>query len=80
MHKKIKEDSACAEAMHKTLMDNLKEELCRVTHNSKDECYLEVEDTMKNIELEFYVDVREDGFEGREKIAETKEIVEVVNA
>ena len=50
MRKKLKEDRVCAEAMHDVLVDNLKDDLCRVTHNSKDEVYLAVEDTMKNIE------------------------------
>ena len=46
--------------------------------NSKDENYFEVEDVMKNIKKEFYLDVREECFEGREKIVKAKEIVEVM--
>ena len=46
-NKKLKEDSVCAEAMHEMSVDNLKDELCRVTRNSKDESCLEVEDTIK---------------------------------
>ena len=60
----IKEDSVYTEVMCETLVDNLKDEICRVTHNSRDENYLEVEDVKKNIEKEFYLDVREEYFEG----------------
>ena len=41
------------EVTYEMLVDELKEELCRVTHNSQDECCLEVEDAKKQIEEEF---------------------------
>ena len=78
MCENLKEDIVCAKSMRETLVDNLKDELCRTTHNSKDECHLELEDIMKNVEKENYWDVREGCFERREKIVEAKEIVEVV--
>ena len=53
MHEKLKEDSFCTEVMHETLVDNLKDEICRATFNSKDECCLEVGDAMKIIEKRF---------------------------
>ena len=49
-HEEIKEDSVCTEVTCKMLVDNLKDELCRITCNSRDENCLEVEDTKKNIE------------------------------
>ena len=42
---KSQENSACMEAMREALVNKLKDELCRATRNSKDECCLEVEDT-----------------------------------
>ena len=53
MCEKLKEDSICTEAIHEVLVENLKDELCRVVRNSKDECCLEAEDTKKTIEKTF---------------------------
>ena len=74
MYEKLQEDSAYTEVTHETLVDNLKDELCRVTCNSQDEHYLEVEDVKKNIDKEFYLDVKEEHFEGREKISEREDV------
>ena len=78
MHEKLKEDSTHSEVMCETLVEKLKDEFCRAMCNSKDEHYSEFEDTMKNIEKEFYLDVREEYFEGLEQIVEAKEIIEVM--
>ena len=72
MYEKLKEDSVYTKVMCETLVDNLKDEICRVMCNSKNDYYLKVEDIMKNIEKEFYLDVREENFEGREKIVKAK--------
>ena len=78
MCENLQKDSIYTEVRHETLLENLKDELFRVMHDNEDEDCLEVEDTMKNIEKEFYLDVREEYFEGRKKIVEAKEIVEVM--
>ena len=65
--------------MHEELIDNLKDELCRVTCNSQDECYLEVDGTKNKIDKEFYLDIREEFFEGREKNVGVKEIEAVMS-
>ena len=62
MHEKLKVDSTHTEVTCKKLVNNLKDELFRVTHNSEDECCLEVEDANKNTEKEFCLDVREGHF------------------
>ena len=64
MHEKLKEDSIYAEETCEVLVENLKDEHCRATHNRKDGHCLEVEDSMKNVEKEFYFDVREENFKG----------------
>ena len=63
MCEKSQEDSVCTEVIHEVLVDNLKDELCRATRNSQDECCLEVEDTKNKIDKEFYLDIREECFE-----------------
>ena len=55
MHEKLQEDSVHTEVMHETLVDNLKDDLCRATRNSQDEHCLEVEDTKKNIDTFFWI-------------------------
>ena len=54
------------------LVEDLKDELCRVMCNSQEECYLEVEDIKNNIGKEFYLEIKEEYFEGREKIRKRK--------
>ena len=66
------------EVMCTMLVDKLKEELCRVTCNSQDDCYLEVTDMQKQIEREFDVEDREEFYEGREKFIQVREIVEIM--
>ena len=78
VYEKLKEDSVYTKVMYEMLVDNLKDELFRVMHNCKDDYYLEVEDIMKNIDKEFYLDVKEEYFEGLEKIVKAKEIAEVM--
>ena len=79
MHEKLQEDDVCTEAIHEMLVDNLKQELCRVTPNSQDECYLEVEDIKNNIDKEFYLDIKEEHFEGREKVCKREDAYEMKN-
>ena len=62
--------------MHEVLVAELKDELCRVTHNSQDEGYLEIDDMQKQIEEEFEMEDREDFYEGRDKFIQVKEIAE----
>ena len=62
--------------MHETLVAELKDELCRAACNSKDEGYLEFDDTQKQIEEEFEIEDREEFYEGRDKFAQVKEIAE----
>ena len=40
---------------------------------------MEVEDTINKIDKEFYLDINEDYFEGREKNAEVRDIEAVMN-
>ena len=80
MCEKLQEDSIFIRVTHEELVDNLKNELCRSTHNSRDECYLEPEDKKNKIDKEFYLDTREECFEGREKNVEVKEIEAAMNA
>ena len=37
MFENLQKDSVCTEVRHKTLVENLKDELCRVMHENKDE-------------------------------------------
>ena len=63
MHEKLQKDSVHTEVVHEVLVKNLDDELCRVTHNSQEECYLEVEDMKETIDKEFYLEIREKCFE-----------------
>jgi len=54
---KLRENSTKIEAMHETLVSELKDELCRVTHNIEEEGYLEVYCTQKQIEEEFDIEI-----------------------
>ena len=58
MYENLQKDSINTEVRCEMLVENMKDELCRVIHDNEDECYLEVENTMENIEKEFYLDVR----------------------
>ena len=60
MYDKLQEDSVFTEFMHEELVDNLKDELCRVMCNGQDEHYLEVEDIKNKIDKELYLDIREE--------------------
>ena len=55
VHEHLQKDSVCTEVRYKILVENLKEELFRVMHDNEYEHSLEVEDTMKKIEKEFYL-------------------------
>ena len=78
MCENLQKDSVCTKVRHEALVESLKEELCRAMHNCEDEHHLEVEVMMKNVEKEFYLDFREELFEGRKKVAEAKETVDVM--
>ena len=68
MCEKLLENSIRTEVMHEMLVDHLKDELCKATHNSQDKCYLEVEAAKNNIDKDFYLDSKEEHFKGRENI------------
>ena len=72
MYEKLQEDSVCAEVTQDFLVQNLKDELCRVTCNSQDEFCLEVEDMKEKIDKEFCLEIRQECFEEREKNGEAK--------
>ena len=76
--RKVQQNSNHMEAMCEMLVDELKEELCRVTCNSQDECFLEVEDTQKQIEEEFDVEDRDEFYEGLERFIQVREIVKAI--
>ena len=73
---KLQKNSTCIEVMHETLVSELKDEMCRVMYNSKEENYLEVDDMQKQIEENFEMEDTEEFYEGRDKFIQVKEIVE----
>ena len=50
MHKKLQDESTYVEAQHELLVDDSKDELFRIKHESQDECYLDVEEIRKEID------------------------------
>ena len=75
---KLKVHIAYVEVVHGMLVDEPKEEICRATRNSQDECCLEVDDTQKQVEEEFDMEDRDEFCEGREKFIQVREVVEVM--
>ena len=53
MHEKLQDGSAYVEAQHELLVDDSKDEICRIKYESQDECYLDVEEMRKEVDKDF---------------------------
>ena len=78
MYEKCQEDSAYAEVQCELLVDELKDKLCSIRHESQYEYYLDFEEIKNEIGKEFFLDIREEYFE-RETNVKLKEIEEEEN-
>ena len=59
MYEELQEESAHVEVEYELLVDELKDELCRIRHESQVECYLDVDEIRYEIDKEFVEDIRE---------------------
>ena len=76
MYEKLQKDSVHTEVRCEVLVDNSKDELCSFMCNSQEECYLDIDEIKNKIDKDFFLDIREEYFEGSETNVEFEETEE----